>query len=387
MSDERPVIGQLLHGLTVGGAEVLASRLARRLQDRFRFVFFCLDELGELGAALQADGFTVHLLGRTPGIHMRCMRRLARLIRGEGVQIVHAHQYTPFFYSLAARVFGCRAPVLFTEHGRWHPDCPRRKRIVFNRLFLRRCDRVVGVGEAVRRALIDNEGIAAERVEVIYNGIGLDEFQRADAGSRGVVRREIGMADEDFMIIQVARLDHLKDHQTAIRALERVVAVSGTARLVLVGDGPERGRITAEIEQRGLQGAVRLLGLRQDVPRLLAAADLCLLTSISEGIPLTLIEAMAAELPVVATDVGGVREVVEASETALLAASGDDAEIAAAVLRLQADETRRRRMGARGRRRAWNLFSESQMHAAYAALYDEMFNSSHAPSRTRVATA
>lgn len=170
------VIGQLLLSMTVGGGEVLAARIARRMSGRYRFVFFCLDDVGTLGEELRADGFTVHTLARKPGIDWRSMRRLARLVREENVGVLHAHQYTPFFYAAASRLFGMRAPIVFTEHGRFFPDIVSRKRRLANRLLLRRTDRVIGVGRSVRQALVENEGIRGERVEVIYNGIDLSRF-------------------------------------------------------------------------------------------------------------------------------------------------------------------------------------------------------------------
>src|SRR5690606_31756099 len=106
-----------------------------------------------------------------------------------------------------------------TEHGRFHPDRPNRKRMVFNRLMLRRRDRVIAVGQAVRNALIDNEGIPARRIGVIYNGIDLRPFQSPSPTARKATRAELGLPDESLVIIQVARLDALKDHVTAIRAL------------------------------------------------------------------------------------------------------------------------------------------------------------------------
>lgn len=370
---DRPTICQVLHSLTVGGAEVLSAQLARCLRDRYRFVFACLDELGTLGEQLRAEGFEVDVLGRHPGIDFRCTRRLARLWRRQGVDLVHAHQYTPFFYAAAARLGRRRPPLLFTEHGRWYPDYPRRKRILFNRLMLRRRDRVVAVGESVRRALIDNEGIAARRVGVIHNGVDVSAFAgcRAD---RPAVRRELGFGHQDVVVIQVARLDHLKDHATAIRTIGRVARRHGGVRLVLVGEGPEREMIEAEIRAQGIEANVRLLGLRGDVARLLGAADLFLLSSVSEGIPVTLIEAMAARLPVVATKVGGVAEIVQAGQTGLLAASGDDAALAEAVLRLVEDAALRRAMGELGHRRASEVFSQQRMHGAYQGYFEEMLH-------------
>jgi glycosyltransferase involved in cell wall biosynthesis len=371
MAQQPPTICQLLHTLNVGGAEVLAARLARRLRDRFRFVFACLDELGTLGKDLAEEGFPVSVVGRRPGVDWRSAWRLGRLLRREQVGLIHAHQYGPFFYALAARQLYRRPPVLFTEHGRDYPDYPRRKRIVANRLLLRRRDRVVGVGEAVRQALIHNEGIPAGRVEVLYNGVDLSPFARP-CPDRAALRREVGAEDGDFVIFQVARLDRLKDHATAVRTLARLVPRLPRARLVLVGEGPERGPIEELLRRENVGGHVRLLGLRKDVARLLPAADLFLLTSITEGIPLTVIEAMGAGLPVVATRVGGLTEVVEEGKAGLLAPAGDDSALAEQVCRLAHDPALREEMGRLGRARAVKLFSEERMLDGYARLYREM---------------
>jgi glycosyltransferase involved in cell wall biosynthesis len=368
---DKPTICQVLHTLRVGGAEVLAARLARQLQDRFRFVFVCLDELGSLGEELRGEGFAVEVLQRRAGVDWRCSLRLARFLRRERVDLLHAHQYTPFFYSLTARFLYRRPAVLFTEHGRHYPDYPRRKRMLANRLLLQRRDCVVGVGEAVRQALIRNEGLSPERVSVIYNGIDLAAFANG-VHERLAVRQEIGVGASDLVLLQVARLDYLKDHATALRMLERVVKSCPQARLVLVGEGPERDKIEGILRERDLGPFVRLLGLRGDVARLVPAADVFLLTSISEGIPVTLIEAMAAGLPIVSTRVGGVAEVVEDGQTGLLAPSGDDAALAAHVLRLGEDLALRRQLGQKGRARARALFSEAQMHTGYVRIYREM---------------
>jgi sugar transferase (PEP-CTERM/EpsH1 system associated) len=370
--DDR-VICHLVHSLHVGGAEMLVARLARRLRDRCRFLFVCLDELGTLGAELRAEGFPVEVLGRRPGLDWRCVTRLSRLMRQLRVALIHAHNYSPFSYALMARLLYRRPPVLFTEHGRHHPDRRVAKRVMFNRLLLQRRDRVIGVGAAVRQALILNEGMAADRVGILYNGIDPDQFA-SDVAERATVRRQLGLGPDDFVILQVARLDPLKDHATAIRMMQRVTRHCPSAKLLLVGDGPKREIIEAQIEQCRLHEQVRLLGVRQDVAQLLAAADLFLLTSISEGIPLTLIEAMAAGLPVVSTRVGGTGEVVGDGETGLLAPANDDAALSTATLRFVEDPGLRQRMGEQGRVRARSLFSEARMAEQYRDLYKAMLD-------------
>jgi glycosyltransferase involved in cell wall biosynthesis len=287
------------------------------------------------------------------------------------VDLVQAHQYTPFFYAMLARLLYRPPAIIFTEHGRHYPDYPRRKRMLVNRLLLERRDRVVGVGEAVRQALIVNEGIPAPRVSVIYNGVDLRPYSSASESSRLAVRQELGLNADDLVIMQVARLDYLKDHATAIRAMDRVVQKRKNARLVLVGEGPERDAIQKQVQESNLGPYVRLLGLRGDVPRLLAAADLFLLTSISEGIPLTIIEAMAAGIPVVATQVGGLAEMIEDGKTGFLAPAGDPDALAERILRVADNPALRAQFGCLARDRASQIFSEDQMHLQYKQLFQE----------------
>jgi glycosyltransferase involved in cell wall biosynthesis len=240
-----------------------------------------------------------------------------------------------------------------------------------NWLLLRRRDRVVAVGEAVRQALVQNEGFPGERVRVIYNGIDLCPYRNGLA-NRLAVREELGIGPEELLIFQVARLDYLKDHATAVRTIQRLAQRCPRIRLALIGEGPEMDKIRELVAQHRVQNHICFLGRREDVARLLQAGDLFLLTSISEGIPLTLIEAMAAGLPVVSTAVGGVGEVIAEGKTGLLAPSGDDRALAENILRLADDSSLRRDMGRRGRERANLFFSEDHMHEQYSCLYKEM---------------
>jgi glycosyltransferase involved in cell wall biosynthesis len=241
---------------------------------------------------------------------------------------------------------------------------------------------VVGVGEAVRRALINNEGLPPERVAVIYNGVNTMSFAN-ECPNREAIRREMGLGTHDFVVLLVARLDYLKDHATAVRTIQRVALQRPDARLVLVGEGPEKNTIQALVDEQHLGANVRFLGLRKDIARLLGAADLFLLTSISEGIPLTVIEAMAAGLPVVATNVGGLGEIIEEGKTGYLAPSGDDGALAQHILGLAGDVALCRTMGRRGQTRARSVFSESQMHGQYLELYRRMVNGRRCPAASR----
>lgn len=361
----RKKILQLLHGLNTGGAEILAERLGRRLAESYDVIFACLDNVGEIGERLLDSGFQVTHLARGSGIDFGCARRLATLVRKERVDIIHAHQYTPFFYALTIRMLATGRPVLFTEHGRFLPDYPRKKRMLFNRAMLRRQDRLIAVGRDVKRALVENEGLPADRVEVIYNGVCVESFDRAHfPHARQWLLADVGLPSNAVIVVQVARLDYLKDHRTAVRTIA-ATPEAANVHLLVIGEGPERAAIESEIQTCALSARVHLLGLRHDIARILAGADILLLTSISEGIPLTIIEGMAAGLPIVSTDVGGISEIIEDQLHGFLSPAKDVAALSSGLMRLGQNSTLRQRMGEAGCQAAALRFSEQAMHTHY----------------------
>lgn len=366
-----PVVCQVLHAMSVGGAEVLAKQFAERSAGVVQTVFACLDDLGELGEDLRAQGVPVKVLGRRPGFDWRLVRRLVRFFVDHHVAVIHAHQYGPFFYAAMARLPRRRPPIIFTEHGRDYPDYRRPKRVLANRLLLRRHDRVVAVGQQVKQALVDNEGIAERRIEVIYNGIPLAQFA-ADPERRRQARSALGLDNQTFAIVQVARLNPLKDHVTAVAMMSRLVQRHPNARLLLVGEGEQRGVIETAIAEAGLQSSIRLYGNRSDVATFLQAADAFLLTSVSEGIPLTLIEAMAAGVPCVATRVGGIPEVIVDGQSGLLAAAQSPDQLTDCLQRLISNERQRQQLAQAGQERAVAMFGDAAMHARYHSLYRQL---------------
>ena len=219
----------LVHGLPVGGTEVMACHLARGLRARGETVEVgCLDELGELGELLRAEGFAVRCYGRRPGFDALLPLRIARHARDFGAQVVHAHQYTAFFYGVLAKLLA-RAALVFTEHGRQHPDLPGRRRRVFNRLFASHAERVTAVSEGVRRALHEVEGFDPARIQIVPNDV-----ERFAAGSRRDARRELGLAEELPVVGTVGRLDPIKNYPLLLEAFRRLRGRLPSARLLVV---------------------------------------------------------------------------------------------------------------------------------------------------------
>jgi len=370
--DDRPTVCHVIHALGVGGAEVLVDQMVRRMSREFHCVVAVLDEIGEIGERLRQDGFTVEHLHRQPGIDRRCASRLREFADREGTKLLHAHQYTPFFQAMLSRGLLGSRPVVFTEHGRHFPDTRSRKRSLVNRLMLRQYDRLIGCGGAVRQALIDNEGLPESRVEVIYNGVDLKAHGRPSAGARERIRTEFGFAVSDFVAVLVARLHELKDHQTALRAVDQARHQIPGLRLLLAGEGDQRAAIEQTIRDRGLEQSVTLAGTRKDVADLLAASDVFLMSSISEGIPLTVIEAMAARCPVVSTAVGGLPEIIEHGRTGFLVPSGDHSGLAEALVGLYRSPELSRQIAEAAAQHATEHLSLEGMLKAYRNVYREV---------------
>jgi len=236
--------------------------------------------------------------------------RLAGQLRQLGVDVFHAHKTQPVacrFGLLAAVLGGCRS-ILSTDQLRPLVTLPGRQRLLV-RLLSKKMSALVAVSRSVGDYLVSIVGVPAGRVRVIPNWIEPLEFDR-DA-DRSAIRQTLGVAESTPVVLMVARFDEQKRHGDLVAAARRLRAVGGSALFVLAGDGPTRAGIEREVESAGLRSAFRFLGHRDDVPVLLAGADLVVLPAAYEGCPISVLEAMAAGRPVVATEVGGTAEVIE----------------------------------------------------------------------------
>lgn len=357
----------VVHTLNVGGAEKLVYDLARRTDpSRFAVSVACLDEAGTLAPALAARGVPVDVLARRPGLDASLALRLARLARRRGARVLHAHQYTPFFYAVsAARLAGARC--LFTEHGRHHPDVRKPKRVMANALLSRLAYRTVAVSEFTRRALIENDGFPPDRVEVLYNGV--EVGAREALPPREVVRASLRLAPDAPVVGTCARLSPEKNLPLLVEAFARLRQALPAARLVIAGDGPARPDVESRAAALGLGDSVRLLGFRNDVPAVVSALDVFALSSLTEGTSVTLLEAMLAGRPAVVTRVGGNPEIAVEGQTAWLVESGDAAGFSDRLEDLLRHPARAAAFGEAARARVLERFTFEGMVHAYEALY------------------
>ncbi len=375
--NDKPLIVHVLYRLDTGGMERVVISLINATRDRYRHAVISLTGFGALRGEIEDSVVACLSLEKKPGKDWPCYLRLWRALRMLKPDLVQTYNVGTLDLALVARLAGVHN-VIHAEHGRDATD-PGGDSLKYQ--WLRRwlaplIRRYVVVSQDLQVWLTNRVGIPSSKVTYIANGIDETKFSRRRA--RFDSRQRLGdMAPSGTVLIgNVARLDKVKDHAGLIFAFKLLREQAGDdnarARLIIAGDGPEREELERQIVQLGLTDTVHLLGNRDDVAYLLAECDVFALSSIAEGMPLTLLEAMAAGLPVVATDVGGVASVVDAGVTGTLVPAGNPRALARALNAYVADEDLRRQHGDAGCARVATQFSLGTMVSAYRALYDEL---------------
>jgi glycosyltransferase involved in cell wall biosynthesis len=267
---------------------------------------------------------------------------------------------------------------MFTEHGRHFPDVVGRSRRLLNQLVLARlADETNAVCEFSARALRTVEGFSGVPVGVVENGIDPTRYVPADDVRAG--RARVGLDPDRRYVANIARFHPVKDQPTLVQAFAVVAAARADVDLLLVGDGPQRAELEAQVSRLGLERRVRFMGVRRDVPDILAAASVFCLNSLSEAASLTLMEAMAAGVPEVVTNVGGNPEIVRDGVDGLLVERRDATGLAAAILRLLDAPEFARSAGASGAARARDVYRIDRTVERYFELYARMTASAGAP--------
>jgi glycosyltransferase involved in cell wall biosynthesis len=369
-TSEKIRVGFVVHVMQVAGAEMLVTQLIERLNDKIEPTIFCLDAMGALGERLQDRGVPVVVLNRSPGIDFALPSQFARELHQRRIDVLHAHQYTPFFYSAMAKLAGAwKVNIIFTEHGRHFPDRVSWKRRLTNQMILSRLSyATTACCNFSARATETNDGF--HDVETIPNGVDLTALRSCQVSNeRQALRQQLGLHADRLYAGCIARFHPVKDHPMLLRAWARVCTKVPHARLLLVGDGPEKVKMMALAKELGISDTVEFWGVRNDVPSILRAIDIFTLTSVSEASSLTLLEAMACECPVVITDVGGNGEHVTHGVEGWLVPRQDDKSLAEHLQRALQDPEERHRMAANARRRVERQFSLETTLSRYEDLF------------------
>jgi glycosyltransferase involved in cell wall biosynthesis len=364
---------RLLHvvnGLAIGGAEnhLLQSL---RVTDRSRYnVMVCsVRQGGPLERAFLEAGVPVRVIAQKMRFDPTVVTRLARLYRQWKPHLVQ----TTLYYADMVGVLAARlapGPVLISvEHGiHGEGDVLRvtPRHVLAYRWAMKRVKRVVAVSGHIHRSLLVHRHLPDSQVVTIRNGFDASVLPAAD---RAVKRREFGFGEEDWVVGMVARMDPVKGHAVLLKALPGLMAGSPRLKCLLVGDGPLRPDLEAGVRKEDLEKHVVFTGFRRDVAEILACVDVLVLPSFSEGLPMILLEAMACRVPVIASDVGGVPEIITHGYNGLLVKPGEAGSLGEALLFMIRNREEARRMGEAGRSRVLGEFSLEKEAEAYGRLY------------------
>lgn len=369
-SQGKPIgILHVVWSLWMGGAEKLACDLVRTLPtDRFRPIICSIVHDGILGDELRAEGYQVYHRHSSPGLDFKTVKWLREIIQREQIQVVHAHQYNPMTYAVLATAGMRGVKVVFTEHGRLYPEKWSWKRYLLNPLLALGVDQFVSIAECTKQAMVRYDNFPARRIKVIHNGVDFDSIRTEVDLS--VKRRELGINETDRIIGTAARLEGIKNLPMMLRAFKRVLGAQPDALLLIAGTGSEEGSLKSLASEMGIADRVRFLGLRFDLAEIYPLFEVFLLTSYTEGISITLLEAMANGVPAVVTNVGGNSEVVINGDTGMLVSSDDDSDLAAKILVLLNSPERAQWMGERALERVVTDFSFQIMMDNYSVLYE-----------------
>jgi sugar transferase (PEP-CTERM/EpsH1 system associated) len=367
----------VVHALRAGGMEFGVVKLANGLDVARVHCAICSTRpaASEMKQAL-APHVRLFECGGRAGNDPKLVWDLYRLFVAERPHIVHTHAWGTLVEGLVAARLARVPVVVHGEHGTLQLRAYQR---LVQRLAWRAVNRVVSVSSRLADRIAAETGFARDGIHVLRNGVDLSRFNRYD---RMAARTSLGLAAESRVAVTLGRLVPVKDHRTLFEAVAVMKRDGHPVTLLVAGDGPLRTSLDSWADTLGIREHVHLVGHTPDVERVLAAADVFVLSSASEGMSNTILEAMASALPVVATRVGGADEMVVEGETGYLVPAAAPRELASAVAAVLADERRARLMGAAGRARAEREFSLGRMIERYEALYIDV-----ARARARAATA
>jgi L-malate glycosyltransferase len=358
--------------MNVGGTEMNALRTAARLdRTRFRVTVVTLRGEGPLAQRYAELGIPVQrfpIFSLYSPATVRQSIRLARFLEEERVSVVHCHdQYSNFFSVASARL--ARVPVILASKRWLHSTLPYR---IANGIGFRLSTRVLANSPAVAASLERDDRLGAKRVVVVPNFVDEMAFAAPTDAQLREWRRELQLHDGARVICIIASLLPIKDHGTLLRAASLLRGRWPDLRVVIVGAGPALASLETLAQTLGVADIVRFAGLRPQVPSFHYLFEVSVLCSTSEGFPNTLVEAMAAGRPIVATDVGGVRDAVRNDDNGLLVPAQNPEAVAGAVDSLLTDPERARQMGNKGRGRARDEFSTQVVIGSLERLYEQL---------------
>ncbi len=366
-SRSRLKVMQITHDLAIGGLQTVVLNICRAIdRQRFDVSVLCLRRGGELVAEVERLGVEVVLLPKkAAGVDYWAFLKVARILRERRIDVIHTHNTQPLVDgTLGAMLAGVRT-IVHTDHARKYPD---KRRYMFAEWVLSHfVSRIAAVSEATAEDLVKYERVSRRKIVTIPNGV--DLAGATVSRDRESMKRSLGIGGKGPVLGLGVRLSRQKGITYLLQAMPEVVRRYPDAVLVIAGEGECAPDLKQEAAALGLDGHTLFLGKRLDMPDVLTALDLYVLPSVWEGLPMVLLEAMAAGCPVIATDVGGVGTVLGHGECGSLVEPSNPPALAREILRVLGDESLRRRYSASARARVERRFTTSAMTRKYERLY------------------
>lgn len=358
---------QITHDLAIGGLQQVVVNLCKTIdRNLFDIEVLCLRGLGEFAAEIKSLGIPVTLLPQKErGTDYFSFLKVARILNEKRIEVIHTHNTQPFIDGAIGGLLAGVKTMIHTDHARNFPD--KRRYMFAEWLVSHWVYRVVGVSNHTSKNLIKYERISPKKIVTIINGIVGERYRRYI--DRETKRDELGIAGSGPIIGLGARLTKQKGLTYLLQAMVAVIAAHPQANLVIAGDGPCREDLQRETEGLGIGQRVRFVGPRTDMPELIQLFDVYALPSLWEGLPIVLLEAMAAGCPIVATDVGGNSVAVKDGYNGYLVPARDPGALSEALIRLLAEAGLRRQLGKNGQTLFEKEFSAKEMTRKYEALY------------------
>ena len=358
------------------GAEKVILTLLEELQrSEYPGILGCIREKKtekvEIAEQATKSGIPTCYFTMKRGLNPFGIYEILKFVKEKHISLVHSHGYkTNIFLGI---LFFRHFPVISTVHG-WlksGTDCKGRLYEFLDSKALKRLDILVAVSEAVKEDLI-KRGISRGKIITIYNGMKAESFQHVFDDLE--MRRRYFLTKNDFVIGTAGRLSDEKGHAYLIRAIPDLVKEIKNIKLIIAGDGPLKGELECLVEKLRVSSFVRFLGYEKEIERFLAAIDLFILPSLTEGLPISLLEAMACGRPVIGTKIGGTKEVIEDSINGILIPPMNVKAISESIKSLYYDQESRKRMGWEGKRHVNLKFSSKAMTEGYGKLYREILS-------------
>jgi glycosyltransferase involved in cell wall biosynthesis len=327
---------------------------------------YCIETpIGPWGIEMQNAGLLITATARKPGFDIALIFAIRKHLKAHNIDLLHCHQYTPWIYGVMA-AFGTKTKVIFTEHGRFYPDSSSWKRKLINPWLGRITKHITAISQATKQALVDFENLPQNRIEVIYNGI---KPLKINSAKTLALKQKLKIPDKSLVLGTIARLDPIKNHIMMLDAFSLVLKTHPDAVLIIVGDGEERDSIIKHIRALDIENKVLMPGYDPQPQHYLVLMDLVLLSSLSEGTSMTLLEAMSLKKPCVVTDAGGNREVIANGENGIVTINNDANGFSQAILKLMNDEMLINQYGEASQKRFGRLFDVSVMVNQFIHLY------------------